>query len=184
LPRTPSGGCHVGLKMGGEPSADPAASLLQVSDNHSEKLAGAGGVRYQAAGSRLPLRQPEGRKHMPDLLREYLPVVIFLGVAVGFSLILLITPILIAFRNPDPEKLSAYECGFNAFDDARMKFDVRFYLVSILFIIFDLEVAFLFPWAVTLKEVGVFGFWSMMIFLGVLTIGFIYEWKKGALEWD
>jgi NADH-quinone oxidoreductase subunit A len=121
---------------------------------------------------------------MPELLREYLPLVIFLGVALGFSLILLIVPILIAFRNPDPEKLSAYECGFNAFDDARMKFDVRFYLVSILFIIFDLEVAFLFPWAVSLKEVGVFGFWSMMIFLGVLTIGFIYEWRKGALEWD
>ena len=121
---------------------------------------------------------------MPELLREYLPVVIFLGVALGFSLILLIAPILIAFRNPDPEKLSAYECGFNAFDDARMKFDVRFYLVSILFIIFDLEVAFLFPWAISLKEVGVFGFWSMMIFLGVLTIGFVYEWRKGALEWD
>lgn len=121
---------------------------------------------------------------MPELLREYLPLVIFLGVALGFSLILLIVPILIAFRNPDPEKLSAYECGFNAFDDARMKFDVRFYLVSILFIIFDLEVAFLFPWAISLKHVGVFGFWSMMIFLGVLTIGFIYEWRKGALEWD
>jgi NADH-quinone oxidoreductase subunit A len=127
----------------------------------------------------------EGRKHkMPDLLREYLPVVIFLGVALGFSLILLIAPILIAIRNPDPEKLSAYECGFNAFDDARMKFDVRFYLVSILFIIFDLEVAFLFPWAITLGDIGVYGFWSMMIFLGVLTIGFIYEWRKGALEWD
>jgi NADH-quinone oxidoreductase subunit A len=121
---------------------------------------------------------------MPELLREYLPLVIFLGVALGFSLILLIVPILIAFRNPDPEKLSAYECGFNAFDDARMKFDIRFYLVSILFIIFDLEVAFLFPWAISLKEVGVFGFWSMMIFLAVLTIGFIYEWRKGALEWD
>jgi len=121
---------------------------------------------------------------MPELLREYLPLVIFLGVALGFSLILLIVPILIAFRNPDPEKLSAYECGFNAFDDARMKFDIRFYLVSILFIIFDLEVAFLFPWAISLKEVGVFGFWSMMIFLAVLTIGFVYEWRKGALEWD
>ena len=121
---------------------------------------------------------------MPELLREYLPLVIFLGVALGFSLILLIVPILIAFRNPDPEKLSAYECGFNAFDDARMKFDIRFYLVTILFIIFDLEVAFLFPWAISLKEVGVFGFWSMMIFLAVLTIGFVYEWRKGALEWD
>jgi NADH-quinone oxidoreductase subunit A len=126
----------------------------------------------------------KGRTYMPELLREYLPVVIFLGVALGFSLILLIAPILIAIRNPDPEKLSAYECGFNAFDDARMKFDVRFYLVSILFIIFDLEVAFLFPWAITLGDIGLFGFWSMMIFLGVLTIGFIYEWRKGALEWD
>jgi len=89
-----------------------------------------------------------------------------------------------AFKSSDPEKLSAYECGFNAFDDARMTFDVRFYLVSILFIIFDLEVAFLFPWAITFKDVGLFGFWSMMVFLGVLTIGFVYEWMKGALEWD
>jgi len=121
---------------------------------------------------------------MPDLLRDYLPIVIFMAVAVGLALVLMITPIIIAYRSPDPEKLSAYECGFNAFDDARMKFDVRFYLVSILFIIFDLEVAFLFPWAVSLKEVGVYGFWSMMVFLGILTIGFTYEWRKGALEWD
>ena len=125
-----------------------------------------------------------GRKHMPELLREYLPIVIFMAVALGLSLALIIAPILIAIRNPDPEKLSAYECGFNAFDDARMKFDVRFYLVSILFIIFDLEVAFLFPWAITLGETGLFGFFSMMVFLGVLTVGFIYEWKKGALEWE
>ena len=131
-----------------------------------------------------PCGRGVGRKKMPELLRDYLPIVIFMAVALGLSLVLLITPLLIAFRNPDPEKLSAYECGFNAFDDARMKFDVRFYLVSILFIIFDLEVAFLFPWAVSLKEVGVFGFWSMMIFRGILTIGFIYEWRKGALEWD
>ena len=110
---------------------------------------------------------------MPELLREYLPVVIFLGVALGFSLILLITPILIAIRNPDPEKLSAYECGFEPFDDTRRRFDVRFYLVAILFIIFDLEVAFLFPWAVTLGEIGWFGFLSMMGFLGVLTVGFV-----------
>jgi NADH-quinone oxidoreductase subunit A len=121
---------------------------------------------------------------MPELLRQYLPIVIFMGVAAGLCIILMLTPILIAVRNPDPEKLSAYECGFNAFDDARMKFDVRFYLVSILFIIFDLEVAFLFPWAISLKETGVAGFWSMMLFLAVLTIGFVYEWKKGALEWD
>ena len=121
---------------------------------------------------------------MTALLSSYLPIVLFIGVALVVGLALLVAPFLVAYRNPDPEKLSAYECGFNAFDDARMKFDVRFYLVSILFIIFDHEVAFLFPWAVTLKEVGVYGFWSMMIFLGVLTIGFIYEWRKGALEWD
>jgi NADH-quinone oxidoreductase subunit A len=121
---------------------------------------------------------------MQALLLNYLPVVIFMAIATGISLLLMVTPILLAYKNPDPEKLSAYECGFNAFDDARMKFDVRFYLVSILFIIFDLEVAFLFPWAISLGKIGVFGFWSMMVFLGVLTVGFIYEWRKGALEWD
>jgi len=121
---------------------------------------------------------------MNHLLMEYLPLVVFLAVSLVIGIALMVAPFLIAYRNPDPEKVSAYECGFNAFDDARMKFDVRFYLVSILFIIFDLEVAFLFPWAAAFKEVGVFGFWSMMAFLGVLTIGFIYEWKKGALEWD
>ncbi|WP_237151600.1 NADH-quinone oxidoreductase subunit A [Oryzibacter oryziterrae] len=121
---------------------------------------------------------------MDELLRDYLPVIIFLGVSLVIGLALLVSPFILAFKNPDPEKLSAYECGFNAFDDARMKFDVRFYLVSILFIIFDLEVAFLFPWAVAFKSVGLFGFWSMMVFLAVLTIGFVYEWKKGALEWD
>ncbi len=121
---------------------------------------------------------------MNGLLSEYLPIVIFIAVALGIGVALLVAPFLVAYRNPDPEKLSAYECGFNAFDDARMKFDVRFYLVSILFIIFDLEVAFLFPWAVSFSEIGMLGFWSMMAFLAVLTIGFIYEWKKGALEWD
>jgi NADH-quinone oxidoreductase subunit A len=121
---------------------------------------------------------------MSPMLAEYLPIVIFMGVASFIGLSLMVAPFLIAYRNPDPEKVSAYECGFNAFDDARMKFDVRFYLVSILFIIFDLEVAFLFPWAAAFKDVGVYGFWSMMVFLGILTIGFIYEWKKGALEWD
>jgi NADH-quinone oxidoreductase subunit A len=121
---------------------------------------------------------------MEDLLREYLPIVIFIGVSIAIGLALMASAMVIAIRNPDPEKVSAYECGFNAFDDARMKFDVRFYLVSILFIIFDLEVAFLFPWAISLKEVGLFGFWSMMIFLTILTIGFVYEWRKGALEWE
>jgi NADH-quinone oxidoreductase subunit A len=124
------------------------------------------------------------RKLMSQLLMDYLPIVIFMAVAGGITLALMVAPFLIAYQKPDAEKLSAYECGFNAFDDARMKFDVRFYLVSILFIIFDLEVAFLFPWAVSLGKIGVFGFWSMMVFLGLLTIGFIYEWRKGALEWD
>ena len=121
---------------------------------------------------------------MEDLLREYLPIVIFLAVAIGMGVVLILAAVIIAVRNPDPEKVSAYECGFNPFDDARMKFDVRFYLVAILFIIFDLDIAFLFPWAVAFKDVGVLGFWSMMVFLGVLTVGFTYEWKKGALEWD
>ena len=121
---------------------------------------------------------------MQELATEYLPIMIFLGLAIGLGLILILAAAIVAVRNPDPEKVSAYECGFNAFDDARMKFDVRFYLVSILFIIFDLEVAFLFPWAVSFGGLGWFGFWSMMAFLGVLTVGFIYEWKKGALEWD
>ncbi len=121
---------------------------------------------------------------MPDLVQSYLPVVIFMGVAAAIAILLMITPILIAYRSPDPQKMSAYECGFDAFDDARMKFDIRFYLVSILFIIFDLEVAFLFPWAISLGKIGLFGFWSMIVFLAVLTVGFIYEWRKGALEWD
>ncbi len=121
---------------------------------------------------------------MSELLLDYLPIAIFMAVAGGIACALMVAPLLIAYRNPDPEKLSAYECGFNPFDDSRMKFDVRFYLVSILFIIFDLEVAFLFPWAVSLGKIGIFGFWSMMVFLGLLTIGFIYEWRKGALEWD
>ena len=121
---------------------------------------------------------------MEELLLEYLPLVVFIAVALGIALVLLVAPFLIAYKQPDPEKLSAYECGFNAFDDARMKFDVRFYLVAILFIIFDLEVSFLFPWAVAFGDLGLYGFWSMMVFLGVLTIGFAYEWKKGALEWD
>jgi NADH-quinone oxidoreductase subunit A len=121
---------------------------------------------------------------MPDLLNDYLPLVIFIAIAAVLSVVLLVVPFVVAYKAPDPEKLSAYECGFNAFDDARMKFDIRFYLVSLLFIIFDLEVAFLFPWAVAFKDVGAFGFWSMMGFLVVLTVGFIYEWRKGALEWD
>lgn len=121
---------------------------------------------------------------MTELLSSYLPIVVFIGISLVIGLALLTAPFLIAYKNPDPEKLSAYECGFNAFDDARMKFDIRFYLVAILFIIFDLEVAFLFPWAVSFGDIGWFGFWSMMVFLAILTVGFAYEWKKGALEWQ
>jgi NADH-quinone oxidoreductase subunit A len=121
---------------------------------------------------------------MDELLREYLPIVIFLGLATGLGLILILAAWVIAIRNPDAEKTSAYECGFNAFDDARMKFDVRFYLVSILFIIFDLEIAMLFPWAVAFGGLSEVAFWSMMVFLVVLTVGFAYEWRKGALEWE
>lgn len=141
-------------------------------------------VSGRGVGRELP---PLGGKRdiaMSDILQDYLPLVVFLAVAIGIGLALLVAPFIVAYSNPDPEKLSAYECGFNAFDDARMKFDVRFYLVAILFIIFDLEVSFLFPWAVAFGQIGLFGFWSMMVFLGVLTIGFIYEWRKGALEWD
>ncbi len=121
---------------------------------------------------------------MEQFFIEYLPIIIFLGVAVGLSVVVIGIPYVIALKRPNAEKLSAYECGFDPFSEVRGKFDVRFYLVSILFIIFDLEVAFLFPWAVSLKNIGTIGFWSMMVFLGVLTIGFVYEWKKGALEWE
>jgi NADH-quinone oxidoreductase subunit A len=119
-----------------------------------------------------------------SFLAEYLPILVFFAIAGGLSCLMIIASLLVGLRNPDTEKLSAYECGFEAFSDARHKFDVRFYLVAILFIIFDLEVAFLFPWAVSLGEIGLFGFWSMVSFLGILTIGFVYEWKKGALEWE
>ncbi|HEX5764027.1 MAG TPA: NADH-quinone oxidoreductase subunit A [Woeseiaceae bacterium] len=118
------------------------------------------------------------------LVTSYLPVVIFLVIAAVLSVLFIVLTTLFAPTNPDTEKLSAYECGFNAFDDARMKFDVRFYLVAILFIIFDLEVAFLFPWVFQVAEGNVVAFWSMMAFLGVLTVGFIYEWRRGALEWQ
>ncbi len=121
---------------------------------------------------------------METLLVHYLPILIFLVIAVGLTVVMVALPVLAAPHRPDSEKLSAYECGFEPFGDARRRFDVRFYLVSILFIIFDLEVAFLFPWAVSLGTIGVYGFWSMMAFLAVLTVGFIYEWKKGALEWE
>ena len=121
---------------------------------------------------------------LTDFLKDYLSIIIFLFVALGLCIGFIILNFLFSPKNPDPEKLSAYECGFEAFGDSRMEFDVRFYLVAILFIIFDLEIAFLFPWAISLGNLGTLGFWSMMIFLFVLTIGFVYEWKKGALDWD
>ena len=119
-----------------------------------------------------------------SFLTDYLTIIIFLFMALGLSIGFIAINFLAAPNNPDAEKRSAYECGFEAFDDSRMEFDVRFYLVAILFIIFDLEIAFLFPWAISLGSLGALGFWSMMVFLGILTIGFIYEWKKGALEWE
>lgn len=121
---------------------------------------------------------------MEGVVASYFPILVFLAIAGGLSLVMIALPFIVVKTKPDAEKLSPYECGFEPFGDARGQFDVRFYLVAILFIIFDLEVAFLFPWAVSLAEIGVFGFWSMMLFLGILTIGFIYEWKKGALEWE
>jgi NADH-quinone oxidoreductase subunit A len=124
------------------------------------------------------------RAIMDTYLSQYLPIAVFMGLAIGLSLAFVIGALIIGSQKPDIEKLTAYECGFDAFDDSRKPFDVRFYLVAILFIIFDLEIAFLFPWAVALSDIGLFGFWSMMVFLAVLTVGFVYEWKKGALEWE
>ena len=121
---------------------------------------------------------------LADFLKDYLSIIIFLFVSLGLSIGFIVLNFLFSPRKPDPEKLSAYECGFEAFGDSRMEFDVRFYLVAILFIIFDLEIAFLFPWAISLGSIGALGFWSMMIFLFILTVGFVYEWKKGALDWD
>jgi NADH-quinone oxidoreductase subunit A len=121
---------------------------------------------------------------MEALLREYFPILVFLAIAGGVSIAMVAASVVVARQRPNKEKLSPYECGFDPFEDARIRFDVRYYLVAILFIIFDLEVAFLFPWAVSLGDIGMFGFWSMVVFLAVLTVGFIYEWKKGALEWE
>jgi NADH-quinone oxidoreductase subunit A len=126
----------------------------------------------------------KGGPAMDGYLAEYMPILIFLAIAVALALIIVVASLLVAPQRPDREKLSSYECGFEPFEDARGRFDVRFYLVAILFIIFDLEVAFLFPWAVSLGNIGLFGFWSMIVFLTVLTVGFVYEWRKGALEWE
>jgi NADH-quinone oxidoreductase subunit A len=119
-----------------------------------------------------------------ELIKEYLPIIIFMAVAFGFSAIVLLASVLAGRRRPYKGKLAPYECGFDAFSDTRSRFDVRFYLVAILFIIFDLEIAFLFPWAISLGNIGIFGFWSMAVFVGVLAVGLIYEWKKGALDWE
>ena len=121
---------------------------------------------------------------LSDFLKDYLSIILFLIIALGLSVAFIVINFILSPRKPDPEKLSAYECGFEPFNDSRMEFDVRFYLVAILFIIFDLEIAFLFPWAVSLGNIGILGFCSMMIFLFILTVGFIYEWKKGALDWE
>ncbi len=122
--------------------------------------------------------------HNSKILVEYLPIIVFFGIATFIALVVVILPKILAKQNPQENKLKGYECGFDPFGDARTKFDIRFYLVAILFIIFDLEVAFLIPWAINLKAIGLFGFWSMIVFLSMLTVGFIYEWKKGALEWE
>jgi NADH-quinone oxidoreductase subunit A len=144
--------------------------------------------RRSPTGLSLPsgVRRPPARSgtDMQPVLLGYLPILVFMLIAGVIAVAMVGGSLLVARQKPYPEKVSAYECGFEAFDDARMKFDVRFYLVSLLFIIFDLEVAFLFPWAVAFKEIGAFGFWAMMVFLAILTVGFIYEWRKGALEWD
>ena len=121
---------------------------------------------------------------LSEFLSNYFSIIIFLFLSLGLSVGFIVLNFILSPRNPDPEKLSAYECGFEPFSDSRMEFDIRFYLVAILFIIFDLEIAFLFPWAISLGNLGALGFWSMMIFLFILTIGFVYEWKKGALDWD
>lgn len=121
---------------------------------------------------------------MSEVVLSYFPILVFLGIATGLAFVMVVLPLIVVKQKPDAEKVSAYECGFEPFGDARGKFDIRFYLVAILFIIFDLEVAFLFPWAVALGDIGLLGFWSMVVFLGVLTVGFIYEWNKGALEWE
>ena len=121
---------------------------------------------------------------LSDFLQDYLSIILFLVIALGLSVLFIVLNFILSPKKPDPEKLSAYECGFEPFDDSRIEFDVRFYLVAILFIIFDLEIAFLFPWAITLGSIGFLGFISMMIFLFILTVGFVYEWKKGALDWE
>jgi NADH-quinone oxidoreductase subunit A len=160
----------------------PSAPEQQQADTERERgpAASKAGTRQRNAASDAI----DGGWSRSIMLEQYFPILLFIVIGTGIGLVLLTLGTLVAPDRPDAEKLSPYECGFEAFEDARMKFDVRYYLVAILFILFDLEIAFLFPWAVVLPEIGLFGFWSMMIFLGILIIGFIYEWKKGALEWE
>jgi NADH-quinone oxidoreductase subunit A len=148
----------------------------------------AGGMAAREGGAAVEnaaaLQASEGDWTHNIMLEQYFPVLLFIVVGIGIGLVLLTVGRLLSPNKPDAEKLSPYECGFEAFEDARMKFDVRYYLIAILFILFDLEIAFLFPWAVVLPDIGIFGFWSMMVFLAILIVGFVYEWKKGALEWE
>lgn len=156
--------------------------MVRAKSYKNENLRGA--FPPKSAYVRLQIRQQIGDQKMQTVAAQYLPIAIFIAIAGAISLALMLAPFILAYKQPEAEKLSPYECGFEPFDDARMKFDVRFYLVAMLFIIFDLEVIFLFPWALTFKEIGDLGFWAMMVFLAELTIGLIYAWKKGALEWD
>jgi NADH-quinone oxidoreductase subunit A len=157
--------------------------------NEAFHLACYAALRY-ALRTGYPLREAQRAtdnptsEAMPSLISDYVPLLVFIVISALISGALMVAPFLVAYKAPDSEKLSPYECGFPPFDDARMRFDARFYLVSLLFIIFDLEVAFLFPWAIVFHHLGALGFWSMMMFLAVLTVGFVYEWNKGALEWD
>jgi len=186
----PHGGVHAVLHVPQKAAEGSLSDGVWTAKNRQNSLSctaccAALSLKNNSKTTNLRASEPQEKEEpMNGILQNYLPLVVFVGVAAVIGLVLLIAPFVVAFQQPDPEKLSAYECGFNAFDDARMKFDVRFYLVAILFIIFDLEVAFLFPWAVAFGKLGATGFWSMVVFLAVLTIGFAYEWKKGALEWD
>jgi NADH-quinone oxidoreductase subunit A len=145
-------------------------------------VSGSGNRERGDTGARLPSTQPNAER--TEVLAEYLPTLLFLIVASGIGIALIVIGNFLGPKRFDPEKLSPYECGFNAFEDARMRFDVRYYLIAILFIVFDLEIAFVYPWALVFRELGVFGLIEMGIFLGLLLIGFIYVWKKGALEWE
>ena len=187
--------CHAGGR-GFEPRRsrhrpESAKPRLHRIKQHRNRFAFRRSTLYLTAGSEMSVACRRNRRDvasqispMESLLRDYFPILVFLAVAGGVATAMIAASLLVARQRPDTAKLSPYECGFEPFDDARIRFDVRYYLVAILFIIFDLEVAFLFPWAVSLADLGAFGFWSMIVFLAVLTVGFVYEWRKGALEWE